>query len=198
MTSRGSVTLWIEQLKAGEEAALAKLHKRYWPELVRLAQRRLRGLPCRASDEEDVAEAALWSFYRGLREGRLPRLTNRNDLLALLTHLIACKAANQIKHEVGLQKRNAGRTQSDSSLDRLAEAPGPTPLEQALLNDCYERYVTALPDMLREIAELHLSGCTHKEIAGQVGCVVRTVERKLAIISEKWQKIALASVGSEG
>jgi DNA-directed RNA polymerase specialized sigma24 family protein len=197
MSSRGSVTLWIEQLKAGEEAALAKLHKRYWPELVRLARKRLRGAPCRASDDEDVAEAALWSFYRGLRAGRVPQLTNRNDLVALLTHLVACKAANQIKHEVGVQKRDAGRTQGDSVLDRLAEAPGPSPLEQALLNDCYDRYVSALPQPLRDIAELHLSGCTHKEIADQIGCVVRTVERKLALISEKWQKIALVSVGSE-
>jgi RNA polymerase sigma factor (sigma-70 family) len=198
MASSGSVTLWIEQLKAGEEAALAKLHKRYWPILVHLAQRRLRGAPCRASDQEDVAQAALWSFYRGLKAGRMPQLTNRNDLLALLTHLVACKAANQIKHEVGLQKRNADRTQSDSLLQRLAEATGPTPLEQAVLNECYQQYVTDLPEPLRDIAELHLAGCTHKEIAAQLGCVVRTVERKLALIFESWQKIALASVGSEG
>jgi DNA-directed RNA polymerase specialized sigma24 family protein len=96
-----------------------------------------------------------------------------------------------------VQKRNADRTQSDSALEYLAEAPGPTPLEQALLNDCYQRYLTALPEPLREIAELNLSGRTHKEIATQMGCVVRTVERKLALISEKWQKMALASVGSE-
>jgi RNA polymerase sigma factor (sigma-70 family) len=198
MSSRGSVTLWIEQLKAGEEAVLAKLHKRYWPELVRMAQKRLRRAPCRASDDEDVAQAALWSFYRALRAGRVPQMTNRDDLVAFLTHIVACKAANQIDHEVGVQKRNADRTQSDSSLDRLAEAPGPTPLEQALLNECYQRYVTALPETLRDIAELYLSGCTHQEIAAHVGFVVRTVERKLALIFEKWQKIALASVRSEG
>jgi RNA polymerase sigma factor (sigma-70 family) len=197
MSSSGSVTVWIEQLKAGEEAALAKLHQRYWPELLRLARRRLRGAPCRASDDEDVAQAALWSFYRGLRSGRLPQLANRNDLMALLTHLVACKVANHIKHEAGLQKRDAHRTQSDSSLDQVALAPGPTPFEQALLNECYERYVTALPETLRDIAELYLSGCTHKEIAAQVGFVVRTVERKLALIREKWQKIALASVHGE-
>jgi hypothetical protein len=105
MLSRGSVSFWIEQLKAGEEAALAKLHKRYWPEVVRLARKRLRGVPCRACDDEDVAQAAFWSFYQGLRAGRVPQLTNREDLIALLTHLVACKAANQIRHEVGLQKR---------------------------------------------------------------------------------------------
>src|SRR5438552_623785 len=122
MESSGSVTVWIEQLKAGEEAALGKLLQRYWPALVGMAQKRLRGAPCRASDQEDVAQAALWSFCRGVREGRLPQLANRYDLIGILTTIIARKAANQIKHEVGLQKRSANRTQSDSSLDCLAEA----------------------------------------------------------------------------
>lgn len=193
MSSSGSVTLWLGQLKEGEEAALGKLHDRYWPALVHLARKRLRGVPSRAADEEDVAQSAFWSFYRGLQTGRVPRLENRGDLMGLLTHIIACKAVNQIEHEVGVQKRSTGRTQGDSVLNLLAADAEPTPLEHALLNDCYARYMSALPGKLRAVAELYLAGCTHMEIADQLGCVERTVKRKIALVLEKWQKIAAAS-----
>jgi RNA polymerase sigma factor (sigma-70 family) len=196
MSSTGSVTVWIGRLKQGEEAALGRLHDRYWPLLVKLARKRLRGSPSRAADEEDVAQAAFWSFFRGLKAGRIPQLENRTDLLALLTHIIACKAVNQIEHEVGTQKRDAGRVQGDSVLGYLTSHTAPTPLEQSLLNDCYECYVSALPEKLRDFAELYLAGYTHKEIANKLGCVERTVDRKIALVLEKWQAKAAAGVAA--
>src|SRR6516165_12152504 len=117
MSSIGSVSVWIQQLQGGEETALAKLHTRYWPYLVGLARRKLGGTPRRAVDEEDVAQQAFWSFYQSLRAGRLLQLTNRHQLLALLSHITACQAANQIKHELGVLKRGRGRVQGESVLD---------------------------------------------------------------------------------
>jgi DNA-directed RNA polymerase specialized sigma24 family protein len=146
----------------------------------------------RAADEEDVAQSAFYSFYRGLQAGRLSRIENRVDLLALLCRITACKAVNQIEHEVGTQKRSAGRTQGDSALNLLAQDPEPTPLEHALLNDCYARYVNGLPEKLRAVAELYLAGCTHKEIGTELDCAERTVERKIALILDKWQQMAAA------
>jgi DNA-directed RNA polymerase specialized sigma24 family protein len=196
------VTAWIGQLQQGEEAALSKLHARYWPGLVALARQRLRGVPGRAADEEDVAQEAFWDFYRSLKAGRVPRLANRHDFLALLTHIVACRAVNQIKHEVAVQKRGAGRVRGGSALDLLAAAGGaddtePTPLDQALLTDCYQYYLGALPERLRAFAEGYLAGCTNKETAAALGCSERTVERKVALILEHWQEMAAASVAQE-
>jgi RNA polymerase sigma factor (sigma-70 family) len=209
MTAIGSVTAWIGQLQAGEETALAKLHERYWPRLVALARQRLKGAPGCAADEEDVAQEAFWSFYRRLRVGQDFRLASRHDLLALLTHIIACKAVNQLQHELGVQKRGSGRVRNESALEALggagpegrgldrAEGPGPTPLEHALLNDSYRHYVSGLADNLRGFAELYLAGCTHKETAARMGCVERTVERKLTVILKKWQEMAAADVAQD-
>jgi DNA-directed RNA polymerase specialized sigma24 family protein len=208
MVTAGSVSGWIEELREGEEAALGRLHTRYWPYLVGLARRKLGEVPRRAADEEDVAQQAFWAFYESLRAGRLPQLANRHQLLALLSHITACQAANQIKHELGVQKRGGGRVQGESVLDRAAASDegrrgleqvadtGPSPPEQILLEDCYRHYVTALPEHLRDYAEMYLAGLTYREIADRLGCTERTVDRKMGLILGHWQRLAAADMSA--
>jgi RNA polymerase sigma factor (sigma-70 family) len=205
------VSVWIQQLQGGEEAALGKLHARYWPYVVGLARRKLGGTPRRAIDEEDVAQQAFWAFYRSLRAGRFLQLTNRHQLLALLSHITACQAANQIKHELGVQKRGGGRVQGESALGGAADSSDGTlrgleqvadsslsPEERALLEDSYHHYVSALPEHLRDFAELYLSGLTYQEIADRQGCTERTVDRKMALILAHWRRLAEEGVSQEG
>ena len=207
MSSAGSVSAWIEQLKEGDEAALGKLHARYWPYLVALARRKLGEAPRRVADEEDVAQQAFWGFYQSVRAGRLPELDNRHQLLALLSHIIACQAANEIKHEVGVQKRGGGHVRGESALAGVGQSESGTPrgldqvadgalspAEKILLDDCYHHYLGALPEHLRDFAELYLAGLTHQEIADRLGCTERTVDRKMVLIMAHWQRLAASSV----
>jgi RNA polymerase sigma factor (sigma-70 family) len=206
MTSLGSVSVWIQRLKAGEETALAELHKRYWRFLVEQARRKLGASPRMAMDEEDVAQQTFWGFYTSFKAGRLPKLNNRQDLLALLTHITACQASNQIRNEIGAARRGRGMVQDEAALETGADRDAPRrlenlegaelmPDEQAILNDCYERYVHRLPPELAAIAERYLAGWTHKQIAQEADCAERTIERKLALICARWQRLVEADAG---
>lgn len=206
MSTEGSVSLMIRSLREGDDTALSGLHARYWPVLVSIARRKLRGAPPRAADEEDVAQQAFWSFYRSVRAGQLPRLANRHDLLAALTHVTTCRAIHQLEREYGTQKRGLGHVLGESALDvltgRSSVSPGlqqqavtfTTPDEEVLLHDSYDYYLGRLPEQLRELARLHLAGLSNREIADQLGCVERTVERKLALLRFEWDRFAAESV----
>jgi hypothetical protein len=87
MSSEHSVTHWIDQLKAGDQAAAQKLWEGYFHRLVRLARTKLQGAPKRAADEEDVALSAFDSFCQGVERGRFPQLADRDDLWRLLVTL---------------------------------------------------------------------------------------------------------------
>jgi len=99
MCSEGLVTHWFEQLREGDSVAAQALWERYFPKLVRLAREKLRQVPCRVADEEDVALSALDSFFHAAREGRFPNLTDRDDLWRLLLQMTAWKVVDMKRRE---------------------------------------------------------------------------------------------------
>src|SRR5690242_9105116 len=99
MTTTGTVTHWIGQLKVGDEAAAQKLWESYFQRMVELAHQKLLGLPRRAADEEDVALSAFNSFCQGASRGRFPQLCDRNSLWPLLVAITAHKAIDLLRRE---------------------------------------------------------------------------------------------------
>lgn len=105
MSERGSVTIWLGRLKAGEQRdeAVSLLWGRYFTQLVSRARDRLRSRS-RVADGEDVALSAFDSFVRAAEAGRFPRLDDRDDLWQVLLLLTARKAANAARDENRLKK----------------------------------------------------------------------------------------------
>jgi DNA-directed RNA polymerase specialized sigma24 family protein len=191
----GSVTVWIESLKAGNADAAQKLWRRYFEALVRLARDRLRGAPKAVADEEDAALSAFDSFVRGAACNRYPRLDDRDDLWRLLIVITERKALDQAQRE-RRQKRGGGKNRetherSDGNgagpdVTGVA-APEPTPEFAALVADeCRCLLGRLRDDSLRQVARLRMEGFTNAEIADRLGCSLRTVARKLEIIRRTW------------
>jgi len=204
MADAGSVTTWITQLQAGNHNGAQQLWERYFPQLVRLARAKLQGVPRREADEEDVALSAFASFCRSAQEHRFPRLRDRDNLWPLLVVITARKACDRIVHVRG-PKQGGGRVRGDSALlgkfgssesDRdFDQMVGnePTPAFAAEVAEQFQRLLGLLDDQeQRSLVLWKMEGYTNQEIAGKLGCALRTVERTLRLIRGIWKQ-ALAT-----
>jgi DNA-directed RNA polymerase specialized sigma24 family protein len=187
MSSEGSVTRWIGLLQAGDPAAAQPLWERYFHLLVELARHKLGAKP-RVGDEEDVALSAFDSFCRGLKRGRFPALQDRDNLWKLLVVLTARKACHLLRDEQRLKRGSGQKTGTAEDLAQVV-AQEPSPEFAAELAENCQRLLQQLGDVeLRTIALRKMEGYTAEEIAGQLQCAPRTVERKLRLIRSLWEK----------
>jgi DNA-directed RNA polymerase specialized sigma24 family protein len=199
MSAIGTVSLWIKQLKGGDRATVQKLWESYFHRLVGLARKKLQGCPRGAADEEDVVLSAFDSFCRGAEEGRFPQLLDRDDLWHLLVLITSRKAINRAKQE-RRQKRGGGAVWHESALpgtDSSGWGPAfanvigrePDPEFAVLLAEEYRRLLEKLTSAeLRSVAVWKLEGYTNEEIAARLGRSRGTVERKLRLIRDCWEK----------
>ena len=124
-------------------------------------------------------------------------LASRDELWNLLVRITLRKAKNTAnRHLQG--KRDVRREHAESATGRSGEeatctildqidTDGPTPAEAALLNEALEQRFQKLNDPgLRQIALWKLEGYTNPEIARELECTLRTVERKLERIRAYW------------
>lgn len=195
--SSDDVTEWLIQLARGEQDAAQRLWQRYSQRLVALARRRLEGIPRRVADEEDVALSAFQSFCRGLASGRFPRLNDREDLWRLLVTITAHKALGYARRHRA-EKRGAGSVRGESAFLTGDGSSGqfgigqiigrePTPEFACMVAENLRELLESLgDDFLRRLALLKLEGYTNEQVASQLACTVRTVERKLHRIRQKW------------
>jgi RNA polymerase sigma factor (sigma-70 family) len=192
MSEPGSVSEWIEELRAGESGAATRLWDRFYGHLLRIARRRLNGSSRRVADEEDLVSAAFESFFARMQNGQFPDLHGRAALWALLVTITDRKAVNCVRRHLSV-KRGGGRVRHESNfipaqeLDRDALLAGveggtPSPDRIATMSELVER----LDDDLRQIVGMKLDGFTNEEIAQRVNRSVATIERRLRLLRDEW------------
>ena len=203
----GSITRWLEGLKAGQPEAVEAIWRHYYARVIEVAQRRLRMGPRQAvEDGEDVALSALNGLFAGAAQGHFEHLEDRADLWQLLTAITIKKVLVRRKWYArwkrtdgpALRDPNSPSVPQDAELDSdpagfLARAVSnePAPELAAMFREQVQRLLDALTDpTLRQIAEWRMEGLTNAEIARNLGRVTRTVERKFELIRLIWDKIA--------
>jgi DNA-directed RNA polymerase specialized sigma24 family protein len=190
-----TVTVWLAQLRQGDHRAVDLLWRRYFDRVVALARARLGGLPRKAADEEDVALSVFDTLCRGVIAGKYPQLEDSHGLWPLLVVLTVRKACDRLNHE-RRQKRGGGlvRAEADVGADdddafRLDSILNdePTPVMLAIMDEQCERLFARLDDDQRKIARGKLQGYTNQELADQLDCGLRTIERRLDLIRRIWE-----------
>jgi DNA-directed RNA polymerase specialized sigma24 family protein len=192
--SGGSVTHWLQGLQAGDPAAVQPLWERYFRRLVGLARANLQSTRRQAADEEDVALSAFDSFCRHAERGHFPQLADRDSLWRLLVVLTARKAAHlardQGRHKRGGSGRPAAEALEDEEESVLAQllSREPDPAFAAQAAEEYRRLLAGLKDPeLESVVVWRMEGYTVEEIAARLGCVPRSVKRKLRLIRGIWE-----------
>jgi RNA polymerase sigma factor (sigma-70 family) len=191
MSSEGSVSLWLSQLKSGDPDAAQKLWDRYFGRLAGLARLKLRDTSLGAANEEDVALSAFASFFNGVEHGKFPDLNDRDNLWTLLVVITVRKSTHHLRRQ-RQQKRGgdllAPPVTTRADLEQvLSREPSPE-FAAEMAEEC-RRLLDRLGDPgLEAIALWKMEGYTNEEIAAQLGCAPRSVERKLRLIRGLWME----------
>ena len=192
--SSHSVTRFLARLKEEDSAVAREIWQRFFERLLPLARAKLRGLPDRSVDEEDLLVSVFDRFFRAARENRFAKLDDREDLWQILLMLTERKVI-EVYRKSGAKKRGGGKVhrladivESGHELHELADSEL-DPEFLAAFNDNLANALIQLGDgAARDVALLKLEGYENQEIADQLKVSLSSVERKLRIIRKLWQE----------
>lgn len=162
--------------------------------LQEFAQQKLDSQTRRRYDQNDAANSAFHSLCRGLTDGRLVA-ENRDALWGLLAVITSRKISAQQRY-ASRQKRGGGDVRGESGFGDagINQVNGNqlTPDVLAEVSESCSQLLEALPDeTMRRIVLLKFQGVTNGEIASELECTRRTIERKLEGIRRIWVEAGL-------
>ena len=186
---QGSVTFLFAKVRQGDAEAFTPLWDRFFPRLVGLARKRLSGRAAASDDAEDAAQAALISFWSQIRSGEYLQDLCRGSLWNLLATITVRKVGKQLRNE-GAARRGEGRVLPAADLagtESLADMLTVLPTQE--LDVQAAELMESLPEDLQQIAILRLFGHSTDEIADQLDCSRRKIQRKLEIVRLRWSEL---------
>lgn len=192
-----AITGWIDQLSEGNELAAEQLWQHISHRLHEFALKKLDVQTRRRYDENDAANSAFHSLCRGLADGRI-EAANRDALWGLLSVITSRKVAAQRRY-LNRQKRGGGAVRGESGFAALGDTGingvndnQQTPHVLAEVSESCSQLFDAIPDeTMKHIVLLKFQGATNGEVAKELNCTRRTIERKLERIRRIWEEAGL-------
>jgi DNA-directed RNA polymerase specialized sigma24 family protein len=192
-----SITGWIDQLCDGNQQAAEELWQFISVRLHDFAKRKLDSQTRRQYDENDAANSAFHSLCRSLEEGR-STAENRDALWGLLA-VITSRKISAHRRYLNRQKRGGGTVSGESGFDEFGDAginaigsQQQTPDVLAEVSESCAQLLDALPDeTMKKIVLLKFQGAKNEEVADELKCTRRTIERKLERIRRIWVEAGL-------
>ena len=191
MSTSGSVSAWIEDLKTGDSSAATHLWNRYHPNLLRFARNLLHNDARRFADEDDLVAGAFGSFFCRAVAGQFPELSGRKELWALLVTITDRKAVNTVRQYMS-SKRGGGKVRGESTFSGeedyvesvLASTGNPLPPPDVAAS--LSEMMDTLDDDMRPVVCLRIDGYTNEEIGQRLNRSVATIERRLRLLRDQW------------
>ncbi len=194
------VTHVMQRLLQDREQTVSELWNRYFRRMALLARSKLTGAVVSARDEEDIALSAFKSFCIGLEKGRFFLNEDQDDLWPLLVAMTVRKTIDYMRSE-NRQKRGGPKQNTDerdipqrvsSAVEELL-AREPSAELNVIAEDSLHTLFKALDNCgdpsLARIATFRLEDQSIEQIATQLNCSERTVQRKLKTILAIWQAL---------
>ncbi|MCA8996773.1 MAG: hypothetical protein KDA80_07305 [Planctomycetaceae bacterium] len=152
----------------------------------------------RAYDEHDAANSAFHSLCRGLVDGRVTA-EDRDAFWGLLAVITSRKISAQRRSSNRL-KRGGGLVHGDSAFGDpgINEVEGnhlPPDMLAEVSESCDQLLAAISDETMRKIVLLKFHGHTNGEVATELNCTRRTVERKLERIRRIWIEAGLHDGG---
>ena len=188
----------LDAMQKGDDRAFAAFFNEYYDQLVQFARKKLGSFHPRTFDADDMAQSAMKSLFKSLRESRY-EAQNSVELWQVLITITKNKLIDRRRlHQA--QKRGGGNVRGESIWIQAGEdsglyeqpdtRPNLTPDAQAELLETTDLLFQRLEgNKTREVARLLLAGYRINDIAEELNCVRRTVERKIAHIREQWNEV---------
>jgi RNA polymerase sigma factor (sigma-70 family) len=178
----GSITILYREWRRGNQESFGHLLQRFRPRLLALAHSSLLGRVRRVADAEDAFQSAVISFWKKAERGDLSLSLDREGLWGILGVITVRKALRLLERE-SAQKRGGRQQVSYVGVESAAAVPQ---------GDCPEmlfaEMLELLDEDLRPFAILRLAGHSYREIAEELDCTEKKVERKLKLIRTIWEE----------
>lgn len=186
------ITKWLDDLQQNDAAAEA-VWRYFFPRLVGAAEQRMKAMPSKARDEEDVALSAMQSFFAAADAGHF-EFKSRDDLWRLLLTITMRKITKERRSQLA-QKRGGniehiGNHNGDPAKDPIEAIIDPSQMPELVEEvhaECNE-LLSSLPDEAMKLtARMKLEGCSAEEISDVLRCKLHETKARLAKIRELWR-----------
>lgn len=178
----------VERFLAGDQDAAQLIFSRYFGRMSQLARKRMSQKIQSRCDAQDVAQAALSTFFE-LAQKKRYAMERDSDLWRLLAAITINKANQQI------QFHRAAKRSVDKETNGRKSPGGPSPLDtpsqeasvekNLAITDEVESLLHILKPVEWHVLQLRLQDLSSTEIASVLHCSPRTVRRMFEQIQAK-------------
>lgn len=187
--SNPSVTRWIHELSQGDDTAARRLWEFLHPRIVRIAEKNMKRNSASTDDAEDVAQSCFHLLFQSIRNGNYTNIQDRDELWRLAAVVTLNRVRDRARRD-NRERRGGGRDRIP--LEQVMESLSSEQLDPDLAAITREECRRMLDRLERQdvqlVALLKVEGYTNEEIADQLNCTRRTVQRRLNFIRDVWSE----------